>query len=77
MNKKIHIGNIIKEKLKEKDLTMSWLARQIHYEESNFCKKLKNNTIHLDLLYSISDILHEDFFVYYSNKLNKKWKKLP
>ena len=73
MNGTIEIGNIVKEKLKEKDLKIAWLARQVHCDESNFCKKLKNNDINNDLLYRISEILHEDFFAYFSNELNKKW----
>jgi len=77
MKEKIDIGNIIKQILKEKDLTIAWLARQVHFGESNFCKKLKNNDISTDLLYDISDILHEDLHACYSNELNKKWKNLP
>jgi hypothetical protein len=42
MNKEVNIGEIIKRKLKEKDLTMAWLARQAHCDESNLCKILKN-----------------------------------
>ena len=76
MNEKIPIGSMIKQALKEKDLTMAWLARQVCYEESNFCKKLANNRIHPDLLYCISDILHVDFLAHYSTKLHKKWKNL-
>ena len=77
MNEEIHIGNVIIQTLKEKDLKIAWLARQVHHEESNFCKKLKNNRIHLDLLYTISEILHEDFFACYSDRLHEKWKNLP
>ena len=73
--KKIHIGNIIKQTLKEKDLSMAWLARQVCYEEGNFCKKLKKNLISKELLYDISDVLHVDFFVYYSEKLHHEWLK--
>jgi len=74
MKDKIRIGNIIKQKLAEKDIKMAWLARQVHCEEKNFCKKLKNNTISKELLYDISDVLHVDFFEYYSNGLHEKWK---
>ena len=74
---KIHIGNVIIQTLAEKDLKMSWLARQVHYEESNFCKKLKRNSIHLDLLEDISNVLHVDFFAYYTKELQEKWKNLP
>jgi hypothetical protein len=77
MNPKTHIGNIIIQKLKEKDLTIAWLARQVHCNESNFYKKLKNNDISKELLFGISDVLLFDFFVYYSEELGKKWKNIP
>ena len=77
MKKQQHIGNIIIEKLKEKDLTIAWLARQVYCNESNFYKKLKNNDISNELLFHISDVLHVDFFVYYSEELRIKWKNLP
>ena len=73
----IHIGNIIKQTLKEKDFKMAWLARKVNCEEGNFCKKLKNNVISKELLYNISDVLRVDFFAYYSDDLTKKWKKNP
>jgi len=78
MKEKIDIGNIIKIKLKEEDLSIAWLARKVHCSESNLCKKLKNKDLHNnDLLYRISDVLHEDFFAYYSKDLNNKWNNLP
>jgi len=77
MEPQIHIGNTIKERLKEKDLPMAWLARQVNCEEGNFCKKLKNNVISKEILYCISDILRIDFFSCYSDELHEKWKNLP
>jgi plasmid maintenance system antidote protein VapI len=74
---KIHIGNLIKQTLKEKDLTVAWLARQVFCNESNFCKKLNKNDITVDLLHRISDVLREDFFACYSKELNSKWQNLP
>ena len=77
MDNRISIGSIIKQKLKEKDLKIAWLARQVYCNESNFHKKLKNNSIDFDLLSRISMVLEEDFFAYYSEELTKKWKNLP
>ena len=77
MNPKTHIGNIIIQKLKEKERSIAWLARQVHSNESNFCKKLKNDDISKQLLFHISDILQEDFFVYYSEELNNRWQNSP
>ncbi len=60
--KTLHIGNSILEKLKTEDLSMAWLARKVGCDRSNFRKKLLNNTIEIDLLFRISEVLHEDFF---------------
>jgi len=77
MKEKIYIGNLIKEKLKEKDLTLAWLARQVCCNESNFYKKIKKNDLSFDLLFRVSDILHEDFFIHGSRGLSDKWNYLP
>jgi len=63
---KIPIGEIIKQSLKNNDRSMSWLAQKAGCDRSNFCKKLHNNTIEIDLLFRISEILQEDFFAYCS-----------
>ena len=73
----INIGNIVMQKLRAKDLTIAWLARQVNVDESNFYKKLKNNNLDPDLIFFISDILHDDLFSAYSQKLREKWQNLP
>jgi len=65
------------QKLRAKDLTIAWLARQVNVDESNFYKKLKNNNLDPDLIFFISDILHDDLFSAYSQKLREKWQNLP
>jgi len=62
MSEEISIGNLIKQKLKDNDRSMAWLAKKVNCDRSNFCKKLKNNHIDIDLLFRISKILQEDFF---------------
>jgi hypothetical protein len=70
--KTININQLILEKLKEKDLKVAWLARQIDYNADNLRKKLKNNyDIHSNLLHRISLALNEDFHAYYSQKLRE------
>lgn len=68
-----HIGNIIIQTLHEKDLAIAWLARQVHQDESNFHKKLKDDNLSRELLYHISHVLHIDFFEYYSKELHSTW----
>ena len=69
----IEIGNLILQKLKEKDRSIAWLAKKIGCDDSNLGKTLKNGRfIYLDLLFSISEALEEDFFAHCSQKLKGK-----
>jgi len=69
MSEKIPIGELIKQKLEANDRSVAWLAQKVNYNSSNFRKKLKKNSMDVDLLFSISKILQEDFFAYYSKRL--------
>ena len=70
MHGKVDIGALIFKKLKEKERTVVWLAKQVGCDESNLRKTLKNSRfIYCDLLFRISVALEEDFFIYYSQKL--------
>jgi len=72
MSEKIPIGELIKQKLKDNDRHISWLAKKVNCDRSNLYKKLKNNNIEINLLFRISEILQEDFFAYYSEMLSSK-----
>jgi hypothetical protein len=76
MNNEIPIGDIIKQKLEEEDRSISWLAKKVNLDSSNFIKKLNRNNIELGLLFRISEILHEDFFAccskYFKVKIHHK-----
>jgi hypothetical protein len=66
------IGELILQKLKEKNRNVSWLAKQIDCDVSNLSKTLKNSHyIYFDLVYHISKTMDEDFFAYGSQKLNE------
>ena len=71
MNKnEIDIGKLVFQKLKEKDRTIVWLAKQVGCDNSNLTKTLKNSRfIYVDLLLRISVALEEDFFACYSQKM--------
>ena len=62
----IHIGNLIKQKLRQQERSNAWLARKLFMDSSNVSKMLKRQYIDTELLLRISIILEEDFFVYYS-----------
>jgi hypothetical protein len=67
MNDKIHIGELIRSKLEEKERSVTWLAKKVYHDPSSLCKLLKRNNIDTELLLQISLILNYDFFVYYSD----------
>ena len=68
----IHIGKTILKKLKEKERSIAWLARQINCDDANLGRLLRNNRhIHSKPLYDISKALEVDLFVYYSEELKK------
>ena len=75
MYQEIPIGEIIKQKLTEHDRSISWLAKKVNLDSSNFLKKLNHNNIELELLFRISKILQEDFFAHCSQLF--QGKKLP
>ena len=74
MISKTHFGNLIRGVLKERNLTVAWLARQVNCDGSNFSKKLKDNNVDRFLLLRISDVLHVDFFKSYCEELSEKWE---
>ncbi|MDR1740099.1 MAG: XRE family transcriptional regulator [Bacteroidales bacterium] len=65
----IHIGNIIRQQLKDEGRTLVWLAKQVHCDSSNLTKLLSKDNINTDLLFRISSALNTDFFIYFSNDL--------
>jgi plasmid maintenance system antidote protein VapI len=72
-NFNLEIGELIFQKLKEKERTIVWLAKRVGCDDSNLGKMLKGTRyIHLDLLFRISSILEEDFFAFFSKKLSEK-----
>ena len=69
------IGELIFQKLKEKERTLAWLAQKVGCDDSNLGKTLKNSRyIYSELLFRISIALEEDFFAYYSRKLKEMQK---
>ena len=65
-----HIGNLILQKLKEKERSVAWLATKLPCEKSGLYKILKRPHIENGLLTMISEILEYDFFIHYSNNLH-------
>jgi len=72
----IHIGRLIRNKLKEKKHTALWLAQKIHCDRSNIYKIFKKPSIDTDLLLKINMVLNTDFFACYSELYRSMKDKL-
>ncbi len=71
----ILIGKIIEEELRRQERTVTWLSRKIHCDRRNVYDIFTRNTIDTELLYKLSVILNQDFFPFYSEKLQNAYKK--
>ena len=71
MNTVFNIGEIVKQKLEEKERSISWLAKKIPCDRSNLYKMLQKFHIPSNTLRRISKILDYDFFKYYSEDLQR------
>jgi len=75
MSDEIHIGELIRSKLKEEGRSVSWLAEKINCDRTNMYKIFKKTNIDADLLFRICIILNFDFFESYSMLINKQKEK--
>ena len=65
----VNIGEIIKQKLKERRKTVVWLAREMSCSRTNIYKIFEKSSIDTAELLRISSILEYDFFAVYSEQL--------
>ena len=66
MTNDLHIGKVIKQKLKEQDRSIAWLAKQLSYDRGNLSRILQYTDIHSSVLRRITKILNYDFFKHFS-----------
>lgn len=71
----MHIGNLIREKLEEKQRTVVWLAQELAYSRTNVYKIFAKSSIDTHVLMRISQILSYDFFRAYSEELREEGKE--
>ncbi|MDR0829198.1 MAG: hypothetical protein LBN95_03690 [Prevotellaceae bacterium] len=67
--KRIHIGNLISEKLTLQERNAGWLARHIGMEESACRKMLKRHKIDTERMQDICCAMSYDFFTDLSHSL--------
>ena len=68
----MHIGQEIKNKLHEKNISIVSFARQLSCTRTNVYKILDKKSIDTDLLLRISIILQYDFFSFYRHEFENK-----
>lgn len=68
----MNIGKRIREVLDEQCCNACWLAEQIPCERSNVYNIFKRESIGVDLLFRISEVLRHDFFKEISDELALK-----
>ena len=66
---KLHIGILIRAKLAEKGLTVTWLARQMPCSRTNIYKMFDRPSIDTATLWRLSEIIGYDFFAALSDAL--------
>jgi len=71
----IHIGRLIRNKLKEEGRSVSWLAKKIHCKRDNIYKIFDRTSVDTALLLRISFVLKTDFFAclseFYHHSIHK------
>ena len=68
----MHIGNLIRQKVREQNKTSVWLAEQLSCSRTNVYKLYDKKSIDTDILFRISSILKFDFFSIYSEEVLQK-----
>lgn len=68
----MHIGNYIKEKLKEDGRSVTWFAEQICCTRTHVYKIFNKSSIDTEILERISRVLDYNFFEEISRDFNKR-----
>jgi hypothetical protein len=68
----LHIGNAIRDELKRQERSNAWLAQKIHMDPSNLSKLLRQSNMNTEILWSVSNALHCNFFELYSQSWEQK-----
>ena len=64
----VHIGSVIKEKVKERHLSVRSFSKMIHYSESNTYSLFTRKSLDSELLEIVSEVLDYDLKTVYNIK---------
>ena len=71
----IDIGELIKQKLKEQDRSILWLAKKIGADKGNIYRMLRKKSLDSEVLYRISIVMKYDFCKLYSDAIEQQTGK--
>ena len=71
-DEEIHIGHIIQQRLLSEERTVSWLARKLNCDRSNIYRIFEKQSISIDLLWRLSEVLNYNFFDVYSRRFKER-----
>ncbi len=69
-----HIGQLIREELKQQGRTITWFAKAINCDRTNIYNIFARESIDTNLLTRISKALNKDFFEILTQELNSDQK---
>lgn len=64
----VHIGQLIRQELKEQGRSVTWLAKNLNCSRSNVYIIFDKPTLDTSVLMQISKLLGVDFFRYYTKE---------
>ena len=72
----MHIGNLIRERLKEDGKSVVWLARELGCHRTNVYNIFEKHSIDTNMLRRISIIMRTNFFDYLQDETQKQMDKM-
>lgn len=66
----IMIGQLIEEELRHQNHGVTWLGRELNCNRRNVYDIFSRTSVDTWLLYHLNEVLHMDFFAYFSNSIN-------
>ena len=69
------IGKLIEEELHRQERSVTWFANKLYCDRTNTYKIFKRQSIDTELLLRISQVLHVNFFEYYSRECQNREKQ--
>ena len=72
----LHIGERIRKRMEEQQISIVWLAKHLSCSRTNVYKLLNKYSLDTEILAKISKLLDFDFFSLYSEEIQKDKEKL-